>query len=257
MTMQKRFIYAHTRLQSRHGMRPDQRTWQLVESQRDLANYLQSARQTPLQSWVTGLQSTDHHQLIEATLIQQYRDYIQDVARWIPAEWRAAVRWVARLPYLPAIHYLASGKTPYDWMMEDLELKPYISINPEQRFDLLLQSPYGPLVVAWQQGKSMVTAWLEIWQSLWPATRRSHRQPMYELIRVVTDHLAAFQQLALTATWREREKLAYTLTMMFRRYAFQPVAVFVHLLLVALDVERLRGAIVRRSVFPGYKGQTV
>ena len=39
---------------------------------------------------------------------------------------------------------------------------------------------------------------------------------------------------------------------MFRKYNFQPMTSFVHLALVALDIERLRGDIMQRSLFVSY-----
>jgi hypothetical protein len=43
---------------------------------------------------------------------------------------------------------------------------------------------------------------------------------------------------------------------MFRKHAFQPAAVFIHLLLVALDMERLRGSVMQRALFPGYREES-
>ena len=46
-----------------------------------------------------------------------------------------------------------------------------------------------------------------------------------------------------------RRDLAQTVTRLFRRHGGTPVAVFCHLALVALDLERLRGDLVRRALF--------
>jgi hypothetical protein len=43
-----------------------------------------------------------------------------------------------------------------------------------------------------------------------------------------------------------RTRLAFV----FRRYSFQPAAAFAHLALVALDLQILRGALVRRALVP-------
>jgi hypothetical protein len=47
------------------------------------------------------------------------------------------------------------------------------------------------------------------------------------------------------ACQRLSEELAYE----FRRHTHQPAAAFMHLALVALDLERLRAALVRRALF--------
>jgi len=107
--MRRNFIYTQTRLQARHGMRPDERTWGLVESQKDLANYLQSARQSRIGPWLTGMQATDNHHFIESTLLKHYRDYVEEVAAWVPSEWRKSVQWVICLTYLPVIQHLITA----------------------------------------------------------------------------------------------------------------------------------------------------
>ena len=46
-----------------------------------------------------------------------------------------------------------------------------------------------------------------------------------------------------------RRDLAHAVTRLFRRHGASPAAVFCHLVLVALDLERLRGGLVRRRLF--------
>jgi len=46
-----------------------------------------------------------------------------------------------------------------------------------------------------------------------------------------------------------RWKLAHALTRMFRERGGTPSAAFCHLALVAIDIERLRGGLVRRRLF--------
>ncbi len=46
-----------------------------------------------------------------------------------------------------------------------------------------------------------------------------------------------------------RRELEKTATRLFRRHGASPTAVFSHLVLTALDLERLRGGIVRRRLF--------
>ena len=151
-TMRRNLIFTQTRLQARHAMRPDERTWQLVESQRDLANFLQSARQTHLKNWVMGLQATDNHHLLELSLLKLYRDYINGIATWVPRSWRKSVEWSASLTYLPALQHLLSGNTVQEWMVQDPLLKQFAVTHLEQRTNAFLQSEYAPLLHAWQAG---------------------------------------------------------------------------------------------------------
>jgi hypothetical protein len=251
--MRKTFIYTQVRLQARHGMRPDEHVWQIVESKKELENFLQAASKTPLKIWVAGLQAKDSPHVIETALLKRYREYVTDVAQWVPPPWRNAVHWVACLTYLPAFHYLLSGNTAYHWMLEDPQLKNFTVANPELRLDNFSRSPYAPLLGPWQANQSLVNGWLVHWQSLWPEQKASQQAPNRELIAVAEAHINLFKQLAPTVTRRQRRQLTVKLTLMFRKYAFEPVAVYIHLLLVALDVERLRGSIMRRRLFPRYR----
>ena len=251
--MGRNFVYSHTRLQARHGGRPDEHDWRTVESQQDLAGFLQSARQTSLKNWVSGLQATEEHHLLEASLLARYRDYIQDLARWVPGEWRKSVEWTASLTCLPALQHLLQGNTPQDWMLRDPVLKQFATTHKDQRSALLLQSTYAPLVLAWRRGQPLPEGWASCWQGLWPDMPSSQRAGLRSLLSVVREHRSAFSDVSAQSAWRRRKVLADRLCMMFRRFSYQPAAIFIHLLLITLDLERLRGAILQRALFPGYR----
>jgi hypothetical protein len=72
-----------------------------------------------------------------------------------------------------------------------------------------------------------------------------------ELARVLRAHLAAFHDPAVRDGWPLRRALEARLTLLFRRAMLDPAAAFVFLALAALDLERLRGELVRRAAFPG------
>lgn len=254
--MRKNFIYTQTRLQARHGMRPDERTWGLVESQKDLANFLQSARQSRLGPWLTGLQATDNHHFIESTLFKHYRDYVEEVAAWVPSQWRKSVQWVVCLTYLPVIQHLITGNTAYRWMLDDVRTKLVTTTNLEQRMGYLLQSDFSPLFKYWNPETPLVDCWLQHWRTLWPDKKGRQQQALLALIRLVDHHREVFGQLPVDRTWRQRENLAFKLSMMFRRQACNPVNVFVHLMLTALDVERIRAAVMQRCLFTEYQEAT-
>ena len=251
--MGRNFVYSHTRLQARHGERPGEQDWRTVESQQDLPGFLQSARQTALKNWVSGLQATDDHHLLEASLLARYRDYIEDLARWVPGNWRRSVEWTKSLSYLPALQHLLRGNTPQDWMLRDPVLKQFATTHSDQRSSLLLQSNFADVVLAWQRGQSLPEGWATCWQALWPDMPSGQRAGLRSVVSTVREHRSAFSDINAQSAWRRRDVLADRLRMMFRHYSYQPAAIFVHLLLVALDVERLRGALLQRALFPGYR----
>ena len=250
-----RFAYAQARLQSRHGERPDEQVWRQLEAQQVLANFLQNARRTSLRPWVLGLHANDHWHLLEYTLLQQFHHYIDYVAGWQPATWQAAVRWVRQLLYLPALQFLLADHIAPRWMLQDTYLKPFAIGNLNQRLLAMQQSASAPLITAWQNGEPLLQAWQQHWQSLWPAMDATSRRALHRISTILRQHLEAFPESQPQQAWREREFLARTLVTLFRRYTQQPAAVFLHLALVALDFERLRGNIMQRALFPELKGE--
>jgi hypothetical protein len=234
-------------------MRPDERSWQLAESQRELGNFLQSARQTGLKNWVSGLQASDDHQLLETGLLKLYRDYIDDVASWSPRLWRTPVQWTKSLTYLPALLHLLKGNTAQAWMLQDPVLKPFTAIHKDQRNAVFLQSEYAPMMHAQHEGRSLLEPWAARWQALWPSLRAAERANLLLLQSLLQQHLLSFAQEEPGTAWRQRQQLAGKLGTLFRNFRYQSAAIFCHLLLVALDVERLRGDILQRRLFPSYR----
>jgi len=247
------FIYTQTRLQARHGMRPDERSWQLAESQRELGNFLQSARQTGLKNWVSGLQATDTHQLLETGVLKLYRDYIDDIASWSPKGWRKPVEWTKGLTYLPALLHLLKANTAQAWMLQDPVLKPFTAIHHDQRNAAFLQSEYAPMVHAQQEGLPLLGPWAAHWQTLWPSLRAAERDSLQLLQALLHQHLLSFPQEDPGTAWRQRQLLAAKLGTLFRAFRYQSAAIFCHLLLVALDVERLRGDTMQRRRCPNFR----
>ncbi|MGK7909343.1 MAG: hypothetical protein AB4040_19205 [Synechococcus sp.] len=245
--MLKDFIYIQTRLQARHGMRPDNQEWQILESQKDLAAFLHSARHTRLKPWVLSLHASDNHHVLETTLRQLYCNYVDEVEHWMPSVWQASVRWVKYLHYLPSLQYLLSGNIVYAWMLEDPQLKELTGTNVETRIQILRQSAYAPLIDPWQSGKPLLTAWTEHWRSLWPD--QNNNRSINKLISSIDGHLFKFGQISSHPGRKSREIFTAKLSILFRQFSYQPVAVFIHLALIALDVERLRSNILQRCLF--------
>lgn len=241
--------YTQTRLQARHGQRPDERTWQQLQAQKELASYLQTARQTVLRPWVISLHAQDSHHTIENALRQQYRDYIDDVASWQPYSWQKSVVWIKYVIDLPALQHLVSGHSAPVWMYDDPQLKSFTSNNFEQRLLRLQQSQYSPLIEAWQSGDTLLSGWLKQWQKLWPTDNASNISAIKQLVTTLQQHMTRFQGLNSEQAWEARKQLSMKLTYEFRRHTYQSLATYVHLLLVALDLERLRGALLYRCLF--------
>jgi hypothetical protein len=241
--------YTQARLQAQHGNRPEQELWQHLQAYKELSGYLQYARQTSLRPWVQGLHATQDRDVVESVLIRQLQQHISDVASWQPHTWQRAIAWLKHLPMLPALQHLLSGNTAPAWMVSDDDLKRFTVSNQEQRLLLLQQSEHFPMVEAWQNGKPLVDGWLKYWKKLWPNKSGFDSKPLQELINVVHKHLVVFRNSPIDQTWQAREALVRKLSVLFRKHAFHPAASCIHLLLIALDVERLRADIMGRMLF--------
>ena len=81
--------------------------------------------------------------------------------------------------------------------------------------------------------------------------RRATTRSSHEVGRALVAHLAAFRDRAVRDGWPLRRTLQARLALLFRRAMLDPAAAFIFLALAALDLERLRGEILRRVAFPG------
>lgn len=247
MNRHAHFAYAQARLQARHGRRPDVLTWQQLGAISDVAHYLQTARRTALRPWVMTLTSHTEVRDVERVLHQHFRAYVEETAHWQPRPWWPAVRWVKQLLDVPALQHLLAGEATPDWMRSDPALRAFTSENLNVRMAALQSSECAPLVNAWRRGVAPREAWLIHWRSLWPGTSTPMRTALEALVSLFELHLAQLTTARLSAP--AREDLEIALTRQFRRHTHQPATTFVSLALMALDVERLRGQLLRRMLF--------
>ncbi len=244
------FGYAQARLQAHHAARPDEGAWRRIESIGELETFLQDARTGSLRPWVLGLSADVDVHVLEYTLRQQLRAYIDAVARWQPARWRAAVRWARVLPDLPLLQHLLSGEASPDWLRHDPEFGPALREDGTIRWEVLQAIGYAPLLTAWQHGTPLAQAWVEHWRSLWPDRPAPVHAALDALAAMLADYMQVLADGDVAQGTAALDMLALRLHRLFRRNTHQPAAGFSHLALVALDVQRLRGAVLRRKLFP-------
>ena len=255
-----RFAYIQTRIQARHGERLDDTNWRQLEAQQGLSNFLHIARETSLRPWVLGLHGSDDIHTLEKEILRQFRHYIEEVSNWQPREWRAATRWLGILVDLPVLEHLLTGEAVPSWVSRDDNYKNLTESTADQRRQAMLQTAYAPLAESWSPETALTEEWLRCWRKLWP----QESKPVISAVEKVTDTLIKHRN-ALTDTPGQdtrsaRKELATRLNYLFRRFSQQPAAVFAHLGMVAIDIERLRGNLSRRSLFdtrekPGVEGR--
>jgi hypothetical protein len=205
------FAYVQARLQARYGERIDDATWSRLEAlPNNFPLFLKQTRETSMAPWVSAIDDeTDIHSL-ESRLEEFFLNFLQDVASWVPMGWRPAVSLSQNLFHLPS--NTIKQKKPAA-QQESLE------------------------------------EWLEEWRALWPKTKSGHNQ-LEELIRLVQNHSEKFNSLENSEqASAARQELTCALELRFRRFAVTPAALFVFILLLALDYERLRGGLSRRLLF--------
>jgi hypothetical protein len=226
--MNSGFAYAQSRVQARFAGLADEAVWQQLEGARTLSGFLEEARHTPLDHWVSAFSQVSDHHHIEQGLSRQFHGFVELHRQWAPIPWRPAVDWSGWLPELPLLQRLAQQPPP-----------AYAPLKP---------SPPAELVTA--DATPIAQRWLNRWRDLWPPASRVQRQGMDGLVALFRAHLAAFGELPTESAWDARNQLAQALRRLFRRHALQPTALFCGLALGALELERLRAALVVRAAFP-------
>lgn len=248
------FAYAQARMQARHGRRLNEQEWAQLSSTHDLGRFLQLARNSSLRPWVLQLGVHTGLHDIERTLRQELVTYIQEVATWQPDPWQEAVRWTQWLPYLPALQHLLQGESPMSWMLDAPALKLFVSEDMTLNTEALSSSICAPLYEGWHAGLSLVEAWCRHWLILWPSSSPDKSNATLEkLAERLQDHLDTFADASIDYAQPARERLRQELQWSFRRHTQQPATAFIHLALVALDLERLRGELVSRRIHTGWE----
>ena len=247
--MRADYAYIQARLQARHGMRLSNTQWQQLEAQQGLSNFLHLSSETGLRSWVANLHPEEGIHVIENRLAGHFRDYVKQVSNWQPTQWRKATRWIAVLPDLPLIRQSISVASLPLWIEGHPALGMLTGTNPEERNHLLLQTEYAPLIREPDE-ELLVERWLAHWRSLFPRDARKLLPPLEKLVANIQRHTSRFSSLPSVKASSSRLELEQSLCHQFRRHEQQPVTAFIHLALVALDLERVRGNISRRMLFP-------
>lgn len=213
--------YAQTRMQARYGARPSEEQWQRLFEHREFATYLAAVRTSPLGGWIAGIGDDAGPHEIESALRRQWYAAVAELARWLPDEWRNAVRWTAALIELPArAHRVRGGVLP----------------------------PGREREVTSAAAADDLEAWLAGWVGRWPEGLGDDAAVLRDLRRRIEAHLVEFAGLAPESAWEARRIFAFRLRHSFRELAMRPPVAFIFLLTQALDLERLRGELVARAL---------
>jgi hypothetical protein len=202
--------YAQARIQARHGARADPVAWAAVHASITAGALLANARASPLETWIAGLDAGCTLDLLERLLRDRLRGRIEEVARWMPSQWRPAVLWIRELIDLPAAQRRLRARAD-------------------------------------EEGAVRVRSeWLDAWRRLWPRCGDDDREALEALVRTVESHIVQFARAPADEAANLRLALKARVETLFRRHALGPAAAFDHLMLLALEAERLRAELVSR-----------
>jgi hypothetical protein len=223
------FACAQARAQAQHGARLTADAWSLLGSSVGLAQFLHQLRVTSLAPRVENISSTTSPHVIERSLRREWRDEVDSAVRWVPARWRPAVAWTAGLADLPSISHLLHGGEVHPWMAGDDALSAFAVDEP---LDAIEAAGYS----------DGLDTWLRQWRGLWP----ERAEALEELLSLAESH-AIRRDSTATEDWRGSLERRAVRMLRWRRE--QPVTVFCHLLLCALELHRLRQGLLQRALF--------
>jgi hypothetical protein len=250
--------YGYARLSARLAARPDERLWRQLRSARSLQAAIDAVRGSAAAPYVAGVAARGRVDSIDLAFRQHLRARIHEVTAWAPQAWRAALRWTEVLVDLPVIaHLLGDARLPH-WLRDDPHLAAYAIPDRIARRARLTQGQLAPLIAALPHHHEaprratasrrggdrlhpLLRGWQAQWRQRWPRCSDEQRSALLLLGRTVQSHVTAFATLPAESSTASRERLADRLRRQLHDAAGQPAALFAYLLLVALDVERLRG----------------
>jgi hypothetical protein len=264
--------YGYARLSARLSARPDDRVWRLLRSARSLRSAVDVLRSSVAASYVAGATMGGAVGDAETALRQHLRSRIRETASWAPPQWGPALRYTEVLLDLPAVQHLLSETALPDWLRDDARLSQYAAPDLPSRRRRLAAGPLAPFAATAdamlrapparsrprrdrQPLHPLLDLWCEHWQRLWPSCGQGEREALQRLLRTVRSHLSSFATLPLESAAGARDRLAERVRRQLHDAAAQPAALFAYLLLVALDIERLRGELVLQGAGRSLRAQ--
>ncbi len=250
MAESARIGYLQARLQARHGQRPTEEDWRLIESSVDLLHYLDGVRATALKRWVRGVSPDSSAAEIEMLLRANWRDGVVRAAAWAPDAWREMLLWCRWLPELPVLAHLLDGGGVRAWMRSDPIISSFAFDDPGACLSALADTDLAPMQPLLEAGQSVPSAWQAVLRDLAPGKVSSRTgEALEQLDRLLEAHRAAMRAAPPDGDGQAlRHDLGARFERLFRRAAGSAAVVFAFLGLEALEAERVRAGLVTRRL---------
>jgi len=248
MSGRPRWSYVQARLQARHGDRLQEPDWRAIEAARSIEQFMERVRASSLRRFTEHVNARMSSHAVERALRDAWRRYVAELAGWVPEEWRQAVLWASLFPDLPVIDGLRASEAP-TWIEPDPEFAALAKTDQTARGVRPAALLVAGLAASGTREETLAARWYAHWRTLWPRHPAAGRA-LREIAVAINAHVARLDGAGPHETSaRYRGELATALTRLFRRHDGAPAALFCHLALVVLDLERLRGGLVHRSLF--------
>ncbi|MGB5734527.1 MAG: hypothetical protein WBM40_08805 [Thiohalocapsa sp.] len=239
-----RFAYAQARLQARYAELPTETDWRRLSGARQLSGWLEEARSGALKRWVKGFSAQSDSHDIERGVRAQFIETVEQVADFLPAPWHDAVAWCRWLPLLGLFDHVRGGGRLPAWALDDPRLRSLL--GEDKAFDPSALADAG---IDGLLADDASRQWLAQWRQSWPRCKPTYLAAVDALVLRGHQHLQQFREAPLDKAWTLRQLLRERLRLEFHLHLLQPASAFIFLSLVALDLERLRRALLDRQLF--------
>lgn len=159
-------------------------------------------------------------------------------------------RWVAHLSTASAPAEIEQTLRE-DWARQVAEVASWVPERWRPAVAWLEAAPAVALGAAGMPAREWVARFRALWPAAWPAERRA----LEGWLGLLAQHGKAMTADDAADGWALRAALDVSVSRFYRLHAGEPVAAFCHLTLVALDLERLRGALIRRALAPDVRSE--
>jgi len=149
---------------------------------------------------------------------------------------------------LPVLQYLLAGGEVLAWMKSDPDIKDFTADDPLLRVQAVRDAGNTMLLDGWQNEGSILAGWLSQWNRSRPRSSSTDRG-LRSLEKLLHHQLQLQGQQQAAAQHADYEQMLDQLRLIFRRYAFQPAAVIAYLVMVAVDLHRVRSDLMQRMFF--------
>lgn len=250
MAESARVGYLQARLQARHGQRPSEEDWRLIESSVDLLHYLDAVRASSLKRWARGISPDSSAAEIEMLLRANWRDGVEQVANWAPDDWRVMLLWCRWLPELPVLAHLLDGGQLRPWMLRDPVIRFFAFEEPGACLEALSDTELASLQPLLNAGQGVRSAWQTVLRDLVPGhVSTPAADALAQLDRLLEQHRAAMIDAPGERDGQAlRKELGRRFLRTFRRAAGTVAMAFAFLGLEALEAERVRAGLVTRRL---------